>query len=856
MTFRTIPVGDREVSLWELALDNNLATAISLGSDNSTIPPAALYAYHHTLRWCLHLSERGPVAYNAHWAGKDGWYTVDPTLSDDSNTATFFWDGFSPAGIRDDSLSDFITGRYPSGRPLVPVDDALVNRLDTWRARALQHAPSTELADEQVQLTFAQLFILRAVEDRRLAPSLPSLDTCITAAGLDRSRLQSLFSGAQDIIQSDLFASNFLGDLPPQLVSDIIRDLYTPAHLPWDQARYNFSWIETDILGRAYEKYLSTILHPTALKDSQLRIFEQPRRDVERIPVRRKAGVYYTPTDLVRYLTQRAFTCLDLDSDDHYPRAIDFSCGSGSFLVECAGHILDILTNQGDPTPLSTLVEQQLVIGIDVDRRAVILARLALWLRLAERPDPLPLPELEDIIFHGDALDPDTWRPLPDVYHVVVGNPPFLPTGTMPDRSTLVDRFDAAQGRFDYAYLFLEMGTRQLADTGVLAMVIPNRLFINRSARGIRDVLARTLDFQFIADYGALEVFSGVETYVATLVGRKTNESPFSSTVRFTQVKDLPERFWSLKLLRAEQQPSGFEDRHFYSYDAAAPIDNTRWLFLSPEDKRRRLSLQDQSVPLNTLAIIRQGIRTGANDLFLFELVSGREGNREARYRNGLNDVTTLETDLLRPAAYGSDIDRYGEAHGDYWLLYPYAQGQLIAEQELKSDYPLTYNYLDSYRGLLSERSSIRSTNYAWYELVRERNEDWLRAPKLLTRDLSSQASFGLDESGTLFLVGGTAVIPSESEYLLPLLGYLNSAIADWYLAQVAPTFQSNFKKYEPDHLKELPVPSLVFEPGDAFDSLNDLVAKALVARRTDKPSSIEDHEAAVDDLLSDALGF
>jgi hypothetical protein len=65
---------------------------------------------------------------------------------------------------------------------------------------------------------------------------------------------------ASSQIQSELFDQIDFDIFPPFVLAGIIRDLYTPSHLPISDAEYNFSWIDADVLGRAYEKYLSTLL--------------------------------------------------------------------------------------------------------------------------------------------------------------------------------------------------------------------------------------------------------------------------------------------------------------------------------------------------------------------------------------------------------------------------------------------------------------------------------------------------------------------------------------------------------------------------------------------------------------------
>lgn len=148
------------------------------------------------------------------------------------------------------------------------------------------------------------------------------------------------------------------------------------------------------------------------------------------------------------------------------------------------------------------MVRKKCIIGIDSDARAVTIARLQLWLRLAEEPLPLPLPRLEKTIIQGDSLKEETWDVLPEGYDIILGNPPFIATGVVQSRRELALRFKSAQGRFDYSYLFVEMGSKRLKDNGVIGQVVPNRLFTNKDASAIREIITKDMNLSVITDFG------------------------------------------------------------------------------------------------------------------------------------------------------------------------------------------------------------------------------------------------------------------------------------------------------------------------------------------------------------------
>jgi type I restriction-modification system DNA methylase subunit len=210
------------------------------------------------------------------------------------------------------------------------------------------------------------------------------------------------------------------------------------------------------------------------------------------------------------------------EDPEFIPRVADFACGSGSFLVEAVSALLRRL-RQRDPNHnwARTLIEEKLIVGIDIDARAVAMSRLNLWIRFTEEPNPLPLPSINEVVVEGDSLGEDVWKRLPSSYDVVVGNPPFIATGSVEPRTELARRFQTAHGRFDYAYLFVELAINRLNPGGFLGMVVPNRLFRNRDAGTIRQLLTSEMDLLAIIDFGASEVFAGTSAYIGGVVGKK-----------------------------------------------------------------------------------------------------------------------------------------------------------------------------------------------------------------------------------------------------------------------------------------------------------------------------------------------
>jgi type I restriction-modification system DNA methylase subunit len=828
--------------------------------DQSLLNNAAFYAYHASIPWGLVATRDGAMVFNSHWLRRNTWFHLPFMQWDELERNIDVFDAVTPSRIREGFTERVATRFYKPDQFLRSVDDALVERLDYWRDETLRYSKSVKNVDENLQTLFAQLFVLRAFEDRRLAQNLASLRTIYSSNGdVNLQGLRSLLQQAKDIIGSELFEVDALQHIPENVLGGIINDLYVPHNIPYPGLRYNFAWIDADILGLAYEKYLATVLAPvTPPSQLQLSLFQQPIREVERISVRKSGGVYYTPTYIVQYLTE---SCLNRLSDqirsDAIPRVADFACGSGSFLVAATNSLIQRLrTYDAQRNWARELVNGKHIIGVDVDKRAVTMARLALWLRFAEEPHPLPLPRLEEIIIQGDSLSQEVWESIPDEYDAVLGNPPFLATNRTPNRDELSSRFRSAQGKYDYSYLFVELAVNHLKPHGVLGMVVPNRLFRNRDASTIREILTLETNLLTVVDFGSNEVFEGTSAYIGTIISQR-HSSRFENqadSVRVINVQDLSPQFLSFFLLSANFRGEEIHSKILVAYNSSYPRGSSPWLLISPSARRIRTQLENDSEPFDEVAGIYQGIRTGANDIFIVRVES--EDGVLAKIINGLGDFDIVEVSLLHPVVFGTDLQRYSVITSTRFLVYPYRNNTVLQEAEIQTSYPQTYGYLSRYRDLLADRGSIEASGLKWYELVRKRNMSWLQSPKLLIRDLATETAFSIDETGSTYLVGGTAVVPYDSDMLLPLLAYLNSKLVNQYLSQITPSFRGGFQKFEPQHLQRIPILRGIVNGSDLSLNLANQAVKAIRAQTLGNDGERREAEETIEELLYGAAGI
>jgi methylase of polypeptide subunit release factors len=816
---------------------------------------AALYGYHATVDWGLLADDQGLTVFNSHWLSEKTWFNLPCIAWADLSNDNPLLQALTPTGILEGTIERVASRqKQPSGF-LQPVDDELVERLDNWRDQALRYARDAGQVDSRLQTLYAQLFVLRTVEDRHLDHRVPLLSSnVVNPERINWSAWTNLIGAARDQIGSDLFDQNVAADIPEHVFAGVIHDLYFPRSLPTHNARYDFSWIEADVLGLAYEKYLATVLQP-APPAAQRELFQSPEREVERRSVRKTSGVYYTPQFIRDF---PATSCIDgffaKAERPGLPKVIDFACGSGSFLVAAVDQILKHLKKtDSDRNWARELVEGGNIVGIDVDPNAVNAARLHLWQRLVREQDALPLPNLSDVVIVADGLARETWGKLDHQYDIVLGNPPFLATSLIGSREELEARFRTATGRFDFSYLFVEQALRVLESGGYLGLVVPNRLFRNRNGQTIRELLATQTSIVTIADFGSTRPFDA-SAYVGCIVAKtRPSQEPPPKTVRVLEVASLTPNFLAALLLTAANDSNEFKSDVLHAF-SAHPSSGSPWTLLSEADQRSLVAFEDVSVRLDSIAEVWQGIRTGANDLFIFDLESG-DGSQLCKAINGLGESTILEVDLLEHVVFGSEVQRYQVVRAARRLLYPYRSGIVLPDGDLEIRFPNVWAYFMRNRELLAARSSMKQSGGKWYELVRPRDENWLRRPKLLIRDLAPRTAFALDQQGNTFIVGGSAVVPQDTDLLLPLLAYLNSSVIDGLVRRTTPQFRGDFQKFEPQHIQSIPVLDRLVEDTRFTLRLASLASDVVMFRAREIENEAVSREKQIDDLIKTVAG-
>ncbi len=405
-----------------------------------------------------------------------------------------------------------------------PLDEVLVEDMSKWREYLLRslkalskdkydfdNEKDLEYIEEEVQRFVDRLIFICYCEDKKLNDSdlKPILHEFrskhIGKKTFIIGKIKTLFEKYNKIYNSDLFKEGLCDEFQfdDSILGEILEDLrgFTEA-LPYD-----FSVIDADILGRAYENFLGHII--TGKKR-----FKE-KKDIGK---RKKMGIYYTPQYIVSYIIKNTLRekLKDLSFKEILKiKVLDPACGSGSFLIKVFDTLVEESKRALKQEELTYEQKKDLMLncihGVDLDERACDIAKLNLSLKLATRREKLP--ELHKNIQNGNSLIDNpkvagdkafNWdEKFPFKFDVVVGNPPYGASFSKNEKEHLRKKYLYSDIEVESYILFIEKAIHLLSKHGFFGFIIPNNILTNVRYNKIRELILEETNIKNIIDLGS-----------------------------------------------------------------------------------------------------------------------------------------------------------------------------------------------------------------------------------------------------------------------------------------------------------------------------------------------------------------
>ena len=390
-------------------------------------------------------------------------------------------------------------------------------------------------------------------------------------------------------------------------------------------------------------------------------------------------------------------------------------------------------------------------------------------------------------------------------FQLVVANPPWVRLHNIPaaSRAGLRARFrvfrdaawspnlanDSNGGGFgaqvDLAALFAERSVALAASSGVVALLVPAKLWRSLSGGGVRALLSRTTRLTQIEDWSDAPCAFDAAVYPSVVIasrGSPTGVELRAGVRRRTLAIEWSGSADSLRLRRD---------------DEASP-----WLLMPPDVRHAFDVLAEHGRPLSesTLGRPTLGVKCGCNDAFTVELLSCEPTSASVAHRGRRG---TVERELLRPLLRGESVTPW-QAH---------ARASTIVWTHAAEGPPLerlpvnAARWLAPWRSRLAARTDLRGSR-VWWALFRTEGAD-----PCTSRVVWSD--FGRTPRAAI-LPAGDPTVPLNSCYVLPctdpidaltLTALLNSALAAAWLNVVAEPARGRWHRYLAWTVSLLPIP-------------------------------------------------
>ena len=434
-------------------------------------------------------------------------------------------------------------------------------------------------------------------------------------------------------------------------------------------------------------------------------------------------------------------------------------------------------------------------------------------------------------------------------FDVVIGNPPWVRLHRIPaaERERLRAQYEsmrhaawragaAASGAMtgfgmqaDLAALFTERATLLVRPRGVVALLVPSKLFRSLAGGGLRALLARSTTMLSCEDHAAGRALFDAAVYPAVVVVRRNAATTLATTSR-------DDESVACTVMRRD---AAFRWRTPRARIALEASEGAPWLLLPPPARAAFDALAAAGARLADSPFGRPllGVKTGCNDAFVVR----PDADWRARADASVCAVTSgdrqgaIEREMLRPALRGEDLTPFAAGTGHAAIVWTH-DGAL---QPLRTLPPRAGRWLAQWRFALERRADARSCQ-RWWSLFRL--DGALPGWRVVWGDVGRAPRAAV-------LTPDDCMVPLNSCYVLrapseadadALAAWLNAPLALAWLGAIAEPARGGYHRFLGWTMARVPMPA------DWPAARRLLAPMGRAARAGDAVSGAELHEATL----------
>ena len=398
-------------------------------------------------------------------------------------------------------------------------------------------------------------------------------------------------------------------------------------------------------------------------------------------------------------------------------------------------------------------------------------------------------------------FEPEHMFGVKDGFDVVIGNPPYISVGNLPDdlRRYLIDSYTACVKRTDIYIAFLQRSIEAFASkSGCVCFIIPFGFTKQQYAEKMREKLVKTHHVKQIIDASRFKIFENAVVFNCVILVEAFTMSSETTVRVCNQISDFADDTYS-----------------------ESKVDSTEFLKLKDSrfdtlpDLERSLqvggAMREAGVELQQLCYVGYGAR-----------LNHRDSSINKKYKDAY--ITSARRKGYVPLHEGRDVQRYACTRSA-WL-----------------DYRPDEHYNPMFRELF-ELPSIVTTAIPGPRLRFAFNEGVMYNTQTVINIVRQDRLDGVEHSTVIKTTSGLDYDFTRSFDELYLLAVLNSTAVDWYFQRLL----SEDLHLLPNDVKQLPIPVA------SESAQREIVA---LVRKIDTMAVDPDLDRRIDDLVFKLYGL